>query len=204
MAYQGYHQKQKKLNAIQSQQTDSESQQSDFIPTVTVTHRKKERARDDDPKKYFEFEWVTALTLNQRFTDFTSARFNVVDYSFNDATLGEIRHLTRERMKPFYKPALVRNTVSSITPDEIFSALLESLDMYKEPAIMAYHPHMSHSLPAAQLLQCLQKLVKSRAPISLNWTKQQKEKEKEKEKQEKEKQKEKEKKEIVQEPQEQS
>eukprot|EP01121_Diplochlamys_sp_Union-15-3_P007631 TRINITY_DN1956_c0_g1_i1.p1 TRINITY_DN1956_c0_g1~~TRINITY_DN1956_c0_g1_i1.p1 ORF type:complete len:167 (+),score=24.50 TRINITY_DN1956_c0_g1_i1:322-822(+) len=143
-----------------SNATDEEEaclQSSCSIPVVTIIHRKKERARDEDPKKYFEFEWVNTLTLSQRYTEFTSARFQIADLTFGPLTSNKIKKLAKITLKPFYKPVPVRNIATLVKTEDILTCLIERVEKIKDPALTAYHPHMAHSIPALILLKNLQR-----------------------------------------------
>jgi len=89
---------------------------------VQVIHRKAEQAHDNNPSKYFYFEWKLVLLFDRlHFFDLCDAKLQITKYSFHEHTSDDTKRTVEQAFKRF----LPKNEVS--TPKTISLSVSEAL-----------------------------------------------------------------------------
>eukprot|EP01125_Pyxidicula_operculata_P019405 TRINITY_DN7039_c0_g1_i1.p1 TRINITY_DN7039_c0_g1~~TRINITY_DN7039_c0_g1_i1.p1 ORF type:complete len:1343 (-),score=365.01 TRINITY_DN7039_c0_g1_i1:152-4180(-) len=95
---------------------------------ITISHRRKEVSNKNDPKYYFELEWVVQFKLGKKMSSF-DVEFYVHNWSFGPETTPDVQDSLIKHIKPLLAQDLVykKEWNKSISPAQLSNGVLSLL-----------------------------------------------------------------------------
>lgn len=124
---------------------------------INIVHRKCEQSHSQDPKDYFMFEWMVAITLNRELTNIKDVYFGIIDFNFGPHTSEETKSTLLEHIKPFLRPPSLLNAAVSLDSYKLIDAAIQKIELLErdQHLINVYQKNLPHSVPLSLLLKSL-------------------------------------------------